>query len=302
MSLPLGLVNLTALMERTSGRRDIVVAVIDGPVNMVNRELWGENVQFLNSRLDAACRRSDSAACVHGTFVAAILAGRRGSPAPAICPGCTLLVRPIFSEFAGGNREIPSSAKGELADAIIETVDAGARVLNLSLSLTAASLGGERLQEAFNYAGRRGAIAVLAAGNQKRVGGPAMTSHSWVVPVVACNASGRPMPASNLSGSAAKRGLSAPGEDITSIDPDGKPLIGSGTSAAAAMVSGTIALLWSEFPAVDAGTIRLALTQTGVRRRRSLVPPLLNAWAAYEYLRGTALQSSAADRSHHGPH
>jgi len=37
-------------------------------------------------------------ACSHGTLVAGVLSARRDSLHPGICPGCTLVVRPIFSD------------------------------------------------------------------------------------------------------------------------------------------------------------------------------------------------------------
>ena len=49
-------------------------------------------------------------------------------------------------------------------------------------------------------------------------------------------------------------------------------------------VTGTIALLWSEFPAATAAQIKLAVSQVSARRRASVVPPLLDAAAAYQNL------------------
>jgi len=57
----------------------------------------------------------------------------------------------------------------------------------------------------------------------------------------------------------------------------------SGTSVAAPLVSGTIALLWSEFPDITANQLRREVTQSEARRR-TVVPPLLDAWAAYRAL------------------
>ncbi len=87
---------------------------------------------------------------------------------------------------------------------------------------------------------------------------------------------------SNLGGSIGRRGLSAPGENITSLGAGGKPLTFGGTSAAAPFVTGAIALLWSEFPNASATQIKLAVTQAGRRQRNTIVPPLLDAWAAYQ--------------------
>ena len=44
-------------------------------------------------------------------------------------------IRPVFAETANGNAEPPNAAPEELAAAILECIEAGARVLNLSLAL-----------------------------------------------------------------------------------------------------------------------------------------------------------------------
>jgi subtilisin family serine protease len=75
----------------------------------------------------------------------------------------------------------------------------------------------------------------------------------------------------------------APGEGITSLGTGGSPLTLGGTSVAVPFVTGTIALLWSEFPDASAVEVRSAVTGGGyTRRRTTVVPPLLDAWAAYE--------------------
>jgi len=213
------------------------------------------------------------------------LCARRGGSAPAICPGCPLQVHPIFKETASSNGEMPSATPKELAAAIVGCVDAGARVLNLSAAFDRPSTTEERfLVEALDYAARRGVIVVAAAGNQGTLGSSSITRHPWVIPVVGCDLHGRPLGQSNLGSSAGRRGLMAPGEGVSSLGAEGKPLTLGGTSVAAPFVTGTIALLWSEFP--DAGPAEVTSAVTGVvgyvRRRTTVVPPLLDAWAAYE--------------------
>ena len=232
------------------------------------------------------CVRTDSVACRHGTFVAGILSARRNSLAPAICPDCTLLVRPIFAETTSVNGHMPSAKPMELAAAIVDCIEAGAGVLNLSVALSQPSATGQReLVEALDYAIQRGVIIVAAAGNQGTVGSSIITGHSWVIPVVAYNRQGRPMDQSNLGNSIGRRGLGAPGDDITSLGATGDPLTLSGTSFAAPFVTGAIALLWSAFPAVTAAELKFAVTQAYAPRRRTVVPPLLDAWAAYQILK-----------------
>jgi subtilisin family serine protease len=126
------LTRLTPLLERTPGRPEIKIGLIDGPVVLDHPDLATENIREVPGEFAGACALSSSAACKHGTFVAGILLAKRGSAAPAICPGCSLVVRPIFRETNSGNGQMPSATPQELASAIVETIDAGARILNLS--------------------------------------------------------------------------------------------------------------------------------------------------------------------------
>ena len=286
---PLDLVKLTPLVELTTGRTEVSVGLIDGPVAISNPDLAGENVREIPGSISGTCSVFESAACEHGTFVAGILCGSRSSAAPAICPDCTMLVRPIFSETVSGNREMPSATPDELAAAIVDCVEAGAHVLNLSAGIVQQSSKGEReLEEALDYAARRGVIIVAAAGNQGAVGSSAITRHPWVIPVAACDPYGRPINQSNLGNSIGRRGLSAPGDSITSLGvEEGKSLTLGGTSAAAPFVTGTIALLRSEFPAATAAEVKYAVTQAYGPKRTMIAPPLLDAWASYEFMTNT---------------
>lgn len=282
---PLDLVKLTLLMELTSGRPEVVVGLIDGSVLKQHPELVSANIREISGELSGQCVQTGSTACVHGTFVAGILCGKRNSVAPAICSSCTLLVRPIFAEITAGSEQIPSATPADLAAAIIESIDAGARVLNMSVAIAQPSSQGElELQEALNYALQRGVIAVAASGNQGTLGSSAVTRHPWVIPVVACDLQGRPIGYSNLGSSIGRRGLSAPGDQITSLGTEEKPLTLGGTSVAVPFVTGAIALLWSEFPTATAAEVKLAVTQSNGVRRTTVVPPLLDAWAAYQVM------------------
>jgi subtilisin family serine protease len=286
---PLDLVQLTALMERSSGSPEVKIGLIDGPVVTQHADLAGEHLREIPGNNGATCTQANSAACLHGTFVAGILSAKRHSPAPGICPNCTLLIRPIFTEAASGREPMPSATPQELADALIECIGAGARVINLSLALAQPSTKGEgALEGALDQALRRGVIVVAAAGNQGALGSSAITRHPWVIPVVACDLRGRPMNESNLGSSIGRRGLRAPGDGITSLGSEGQPVALGGTSVAAPFVTGAVGLLWSEFPAATAAEVKLAITQSYGRWQTSVTPPLLDAWAAYEMLQTNA--------------
>lgn len=281
----LELTGLLSLMAITSGIPDIVIGLIDGPVAMNHPDLTHENLRFISAETQS-CISPDDIACRHGTFVAGILNAKRNSPAPAICPGCTLLVRPIFRESESGSGELPSTTPAELASAIIECIDHGARILNLSVALVAPSPEGDlKLKGALDYAMMRHVIVVAAAGNQGVIGASALTRHPWVIPVVACDHRGRPAAYSNISGLIGKRGLRAPGEKIASLGTDGECERFVGTSTAVPFVTGAIALIWSESPQLTAPEIKSAVTGGSMDQRRCLIPPLLNAWEAYQAIR-----------------
>lgn len=285
--LPTELVRLSALMERTSGIPGIKIGLIDGPVVTRHAGLTGENLREIPGNNGATCTQANSLACLHGTFIAGILSAQRNFPSPAICPGCTLLIRPIFTETTSGREHMPGSTPQELAAAILECIGAGARIINLSLALMQPSTrGGHALEEALNLALQRGVLIAAAAGNQGTLGSSAITRHPWVIPVVACDLRGRPINESNLGGSIGTRGLSAPGDNITSLSADGQSITLSGTSVAVPFVTGAIALLWSEFPDATGAQIKLAITQASMMRSRraSIVPPLLDADTAWQTL------------------
>jgi subtilisin family serine protease len=101
-------------------------------------------------------------------------------------------------------------------------------------------------------------------------------NHPWVLPVGACDRSGRPSPDSNLGSGVGRRGLLAPGAAVSSTVAGGGLGRLSGTSVAAPWVTGAAALLWSLFPAAPAVELRRALMLPH-RSRRSIVPPVLNA-------------------------
>ncbi|WP_329498018.1 S8 family peptidase [Kitasatospora herbaricolor] len=288
---PYELVRLTPLMQRGPGRPGISVAVIDGAVARGRPEFAGRRLVVLADAGGAdgtggarSCGRGD-ASCLHGTFVAGLLGARRSGATPGICPGCTLLVRPIFAAAGAGTRSAPAARAEELAAAIVRSVDAGARVLNLSVAPAQPSGSGNRaLEEALDHAAGRGVITVVAAGNQGAVGTSVLTRHPWTIPVVAYDARGRPMGLSNLSGAIGSRGVGAPGERVRSLGAGARPLVLTGTSAATPFVTGTVALLLSEFPDASAAEVRAAVVGSGrVARgsaRRTVVPPLLDAWGA----------------------
>ena len=281
---PLQQVMLAPLMSVTGGSSQVVIGLIDGPVADDHPGLAGTRLRGLASAPNERCLLASSAACRHGTAVAGMLCASRQFLPSVICPGCTLLVRPIFNASGNEAGGVPNAEPEALAGAIGDCIGAGAAVLNLSVSLGDASRNAaDTLSEALSYAARRGVLVVAAAGNDGTIYSSAITRHPWVIPVTACGRAEVPLGTANLSSSVGRRGLLAPGERITSLGPNGQLMILSGTSFAVPFVTGSVALLWSAFPDASAAEMRMAIVpQTS--RRAAIVPPMLDATAAYQRL------------------
>jgi subtilisin family serine protease len=293
---PLSQIRLSSILNISSGNPDIKIGLIDGPLDYAHKAFQGSRIKAVKESQLAACKRASSIACRHCTFVAGILCAKRGTYAPAICPECTLLLRPVFmdetpeSNNKGINRDVlfPSTTPEELSDAIIEVVDAGARIINLSLGLSTSTLiTYPMLQEAYDYARRHGAIILAASGNQGNIGAISLLNNQWIIPVAACNENGQLDPISNFGQSIGIRGLMAPGINITSTSSGGGYVQMSGTSFAAPFVTGALAILWSIFPKAGTAELIRAIRPAvpSYCHRKSIIPQVVNAEAAYHILK-----------------
>ena len=269
-------------MSVGDGSAEIAVALLDGPVALSHPDLSNALIRVIGPGRSAHYEEKapSSPACRHGTFIAGILSAAHSAETPGICPGCTLLVRPVFRDEPDGAEPPPATAE-DVAGAIVEAVDAGARVINISGALHPSVTSERDLEDALTWAMRRGTLVIAAAGNHGSVASSSLTRHPGVLPVTACDAMGRPTPRANLAPSLGARGIAAPAT-ARSIVPDGPPLTLSGTSFAAALVSGAAALLWSAAPHAHRQEIVKAVT--GSQRRSSVMPPRLDAWTAYQRL------------------
>ncbi len=285
LSEPLELIKLDDIQSRTSGRPEIHIGLLDGPVAVAGSDFEGARIRQAPPSVEhvGVGVGAESVACVHGTFVAGILVANPQSPTPGVCPACTLVVRPIFHQIETRPDSVPVTTPAELAQGIIDTVDMGVRLINLSVAMVRVSAPADEreIASALGYAMRRGVIIVAAAGNSGALGGSVLTRHPWVIPVVGYDRFGRVMPDSNLSSSAARRGVGAPGDSVRGVGVSGSPTLLSGTSIAAPFVTGALALLWSLFLDATPATLRFAVLGT---RCHGFVPPLFDATVALRRL------------------
>lgn len=282
MQLTHQLIYLSSLQGETSPFR-VAIGIIDGPVNISHPDLARVAIKVVSANASTSCAVPDSPACIHGTFTAGILCAHSTSPTPGIYPEALLVSRPLFCE-ATDLRQCPRVTPDELANALLQVLDNGVHVVNLSLGLASPVTGKyDVLHKAFSEAQRRGVIVVGASGNQGRIGHNPLFDHPWVIPVAACDQEGRITESSNIGPSVGTRGVMAPGKDVAGINASGGYLRMSGTSVAAPFVTGGAARLRAMFPEADPALIREALLG-GKRSRRSVVPPLLDLQKSRQYI------------------
>lgn len=185
----------------------------------------------------------------HGTAMASLIAGQNGQEG-GVAPASEILDIRVADAEGLGN-------VGFVAQGILQAVDAGARVINISLGTpTDTSL----LRGAVDYATSRGVIVVAAAGNEQvsQLAYPA--GYAGVISVAAVDAQGRQ---AYFSNSGEGLFIAAPGVGIVSAYSEGKTVIGSGTSQAAALTSGAVSALLSRH--YQAARVPQVLTQNAYR-------------------------------------
>ena len=92
----------------------------------------------------------------HGTHVAGLIAADGGIA--SIAPGATIMPVKVLDAASSGTELA-------LAEGLVFAADAGADVINMSLSFSAGYFPSQLLQSAVNHAASRGAVMVAAAGN-----------------------------------------------------------------------------------------------------------------------------------------
>ncbi len=172
----------------------------------------------------------------HGTAVAALAAGHLPDAA-GVAPAASLLS--IRVTDANGTSDMFT-----LSQAIVAAVDAGAKIINISLGGSATSA---MLDAALGYATEQGALVVAAAGNDQAAQLAWPAADTRVISVGAVDAAGQQV---SFSNSGAQLRLTAPGYGVQTAWLDGQRADVDGTSASAPLVAGAIAALMSQNPAL----------------------------------------------------
>jgi subtilisin family serine protease len=235
--------NLAEAHRLARGNR-VLIAVIDSEVDASHPDLAGAIAGNFEAAGDGERPHP------HGTGMAGAIAARKNMLGTA--PAVQLLTVRAFSPRAG-------SAEGTTYN-IIKGLDwaaaQGARVVNMSF----AGPSDPRLREALAKANARGMVLVAAAGNAGPGSPPLFpAADPNVIAVTATNADDKLFTGANRGNYIA---VAAPGVDILAPAPEGAHQFTTGTSVAAAEVSGVAALLLERNPSLTPAEVRKILMDT----------------------------------------
>ncbi len=229
--------------------RDVLVAVIDTGADLDHPELVGA-VAATYDALEGA----DPAPGKHGTAMAGAVAARLRLSGTA--PAARLLTARAFGPPAANG--LAQGSTFHVAKCLDWAADQQARIVSMSFAGPADALLGRLLAAA----DKKGIVAVAAAGNAGPQSAPLHpAAEPSVVAVTASDAEDHILPAANRG---AHILLTAPGVDVLVPAPRGAYDLTSGTSVAAAEVSGVAALLLEARADLKPQEVRRLLAETAV--------------------------------------
>lgn len=195
----------------------------------------------------------------HGSRVASLAAGRAnadGTGMIGVAPEAKLL-----SVSLGFGTTAPVPFVTQVARAMRWAVDHGANVINLSF--TTNTLDWDRSwDDAFLYAFQHDVVVVVAAGN--RGSGTAMVGAPATIPGVLAvgGVDQRGVASRDASTQGISIAVSAPSESLLGVDANGAIETWNGTSGAAPIVAGIVALVRAAHPDMDANNVINQIIQT----------------------------------------
>jgi type VII secretion-associated serine protease mycosin len=199
----------------------------------------------------------------HGTMVASLLAGR-GDPddSSAGVLGTAPRAQLLSISMAFGVEGLDTDE--QIAKGIIWAVDNGASVINLSLTRNSVSWP-KSWDDAFGYAFDNDVVIVAAVGNRED-GTDQVSAPATIPGVMAVAGVNKDAQASELSSTSGFTiAVTAPSEELVAAYPGGEYRIWSGTSGAAPIVSGMVALVRSLHPELDAANVINRVIQSAVK-------------------------------------
>jgi hypothetical protein len=234
----------SAQARQVATGKDVLIAVIDSEIDAKHPDLDGTVVKSFDAM------GGDAKPHAHGTSIAGAIAAH--GKLLGIAPGAQVLAVHAFDDS-------PGAAHGNsfaIYKGLQWAADNGARVVNMSF----AGPADPALQRMLAAAYDKGIVLVAAAGNAGPKSDPLYpAANPNVIAVTATDSDDHLFPMANRGRYIA---VAAPGVDIFTLAPGDEYVFTTGTSIAAAHVSGIVALLLEHKPSLTPGDVRAALTAT----------------------------------------
>jgi subtilisin family serine protease len=224
--------------------KDVLLAVIDSGIDAKHPDLNGTVVKSLDAL------GGGETAHLHGTEMAGAIAAH--GKLLGIAPGAQILAAHAFDDTAG----IAKGTSFAIYKSLQWAADAGARVVNMSF----AGPTDPTLRRLLAAAYDKGMVLIAAAGNAGPQSEPLYpAADPNVIAVTATDSADHIFKMANRGRYIA---VAAPGVDILALAPDGTYQLSTGTSIAAAHVSGIAALLLERKPSLKPSDVRAILIAT----------------------------------------
>ena len=302
------------------GDSDIVVAIVDNGFDLTHPEFRGKiihpyNVLTQNSNIRPIKTKEGENA--HGTHVAATAVGNgnNGTGLLGIAPKCKLLPVQVGNDNPDG-----SMSNQAIMEGVMYAISQGADVINVSLGMytpgivktmseaqqlnyISSSMKQEELMwsKIFEKAKQKNSIIVFAAGNDNVVSGIDPKKRS--IETIRVSALNTDLSKAHFSNFGVYPQLnrfystvSAPGVDIYSAAPHDSYTSMNGTSMAAPVVSGVVALLKSIDKSLTVSQVTSILQQSG-RNVGDNIGPMINLHRAVLLAKGEKLPTKCDEIS-----
>jgi len=232
----------------------IKVAVIDTGISAraIDAEQIVEGYNYIRENNDTVDEIG------HGTAVAGIITSSSHAGLSEMVTGIKLV--PLVIQTMDESGKVKKGNPELIARAIRDAIDIyGCRVINLSSGTT---LESKPLREAVEYAEEKNAVIISSVGNKNAKNPDTLyypAAYPTVIGVGSVNKNGR---VSSFSQRNSSLTLVALGERIWTVSKNGKALLASGTSYAAAFISGAAAALLHVCPELTAAEVRDILCES----------------------------------------
>jgi len=234
-----------AEVHKIATGNNVLVAVIDSAIDARHPDVAGAIVDTF----DAVGRREPPH--FHGTGMAGAIAAHQRLM--GIAPAARILA---VQAFSGTTRQSPEATTRQILAGLEWAIRKGARVVNMSF----AGPYDPMLQLAMKNAAAKGVVLIAAAGNLGPKSPPLYpAADPHVIAVTATDENDKLFPGAVRGPHLA---VAAPGVDVMVPAPEETYQLTTGTSVAAAHVSGVAALLIERHPSVDSATVLEVLTST----------------------------------------